>query len=85
MVQVYSTTHYCHTWELKTEMDSISNKAFAYGYLGGGLLLVAHLGMVIVTDYANWAMPFAMATSGIWWLGFAMLTFKMMPRTSYRK
>ena len=61
------------------EMDSISNKAFAYGYFGGGLLLVVHLGLLIVTDYANWAMQTAMATSGIWWLGFAMLTFKWVP------
>lgn len=61
------------------EMDSISNKAFAYGYFGGGLLLVIHLGLLHVTDYANWAMQTAMATSGIWWLGFAMLTFKWVP------
>ena len=27
------------------EMDAISNKAFAYGYFGGGVLLVAHLGL----------------------------------------
>ena len=26
------------------EMDDISNRAFAYGYLGGGLLLVVHIG-----------------------------------------
>ena len=61
------------------EMDSISNKAFAYGYLGGGLLLVAHLALLIMTDYATWAMQVSMATSGIWWLGFAMLTFKLVP------
>ena len=61
------------------EMDSISNKAFAYGYFGGGILLVAHLGLLIATGYAEWAMQTAMATSGIWWLGFAMLTFKWVP------
>lgn len=61
------------------EMDSISNKAFAYGYLGGGILLVAHLVLLIMTDYAEWAMQASMATSGIWWLGFAMLTFKWVP------
>lgn len=66
------------------EMDSISNKAFAYGYLGGGLLLVVHLAMVmlIVDDGGStlsWVIPFAMASSGVWWLGFAMLTFKWIP------
>ena len=61
------------------EMDSISNKAFAYGYLGGGILLVLHLGILMKFDYATWTMQFAMASSGIWWYGFALLTFKLVP------
>jgi len=61
------------------EMDMISNKAFAYGYFGGGVLLVLHLGLLMATGYATWAMQAAMATSGLWWLGFAMLTFKWVP------
>jgi len=62
----------------ESEMDSISNKAFAAGYLGGGLLLVVHLAMVMTLD-GGWVIPFAMATSGIWWLGFAQMTFRMVP------
>ncbi|MEC8671030.1 MAG: MFS transporter [Candidatus Thermoplasmatota archaeon] len=62
----------------ESEMDSISNKAFAAGYLGGGLLLVVHLGMVLSLD-GGWVIPFVMASSGIWWLGFAQMTFKMVP------
>ena len=62
----------------ESEMDSISNKAFAAGYLGGGLLLVVHLGMVLSLDGA-WVIPFVMASSGLWWLGFAQMTFKMVP------
>ncbi len=61
-----------------SEMDSISNKAFAAGYLGGGLLLVVHLAMVMMLD-GGWVIPFAMASSGIWWLGFAQMTFRMVP------
>ena len=60
------------------EMDEISNKAFAYGYFGGGLLLVAHLGLVMGVD-ADWVIPFCMASSGIWWFGFSLLTFKWVP------
>ena len=62
----------------ESEMDSISNKAFAAGYLGGGLLLVVHLGMVLSLD-GGWVIPFVMASSGIWWLGFAQMTFRMVP------
>tara|TARA_B100000683_G_scaffold265414_1_gene296304 strand:- start:9358 stop:11145 length:1788 start_codon:yes stop_codon:yes gene_type:complete len=61
-----------------SEMDAISNKAFAAGYLGGGLLLVVHLAMVMTLD-GGWVIPFAMATSGLWWLGFAQMTFSMVP------
>ena len=63
----------------ESEMDSISNKAFAAGYLGGGLLLVVHLGLVMGLPGQSWVIPFAMATSGIWWLGFAQMTFRMVP------
>tara|TARA_Y100001970_G_scaffold284809_1_gene402977 strand:+ start:6411 stop:8363 length:1953 start_codon:yes stop_codon:yes gene_type:complete len=66
------------------EMDAISNKAFAYGYLGGGLLLLVHLLMVMmIVDESgsnpDWVIPFVMASSGAWWMGFALLTFKYVP------
>ena len=62
-----------------SEMDAISNKAFAAGYLGGGLLLVVHLALVMGLPGQGWVIPFAMATSGIWWLGFAQMTFRLVP------
>ena len=61
------------------EMDRISNLAFAYGYFGGGILLVIHIGLLLATGYAEWATQFAMASSGLWWYGFAVLTFKWVP------
>ena len=60
------------------QMDGISNKAYAYGYLGGGLLLVFHLGLVMGVSGA-WVIPFCMATSGLWWFGFAFWTFATVP------
>ena len=60
------------------EMDAISNKAFAYGYLGGGILLAVHLGMVMLLT-GDWVVPIIMASSGIWWYGFALFTFKWVP------
>ena len=62
----------------ESEMDSISNKAFASGYLGGGILLVVHLVMVETLD-GSWVIPFVMASSGLWWLGFAQMTFNLVP------
>ena len=60
------------------EMDRISNLAFAYGYLGGGILLLIHL-IMVMTLTGDWVIPFVMASSGIWWYGFAFLTFKWVP------
>ena len=62
----------------ETEMDDISNRAFAYGYFGGGILLLVHLAMVMLLT-GDWVIPFVMASSGIWWFGFAFLTFKWVP------
>ena len=61
------------------EMDDISNRAFAYGYLGGGLLLVVHIGLVLGIPEADWVIPFCMATAGLWWYGFALFTFMWVP------
>ena len=60
------------------EMDRISNLAFAYGYMGGGILLVVHLVMVLSLS-GDWIIPFVMASSAAWWYGFALLTFKWVP------
>ena len=65
------------------ELDSISNKAFAYGYLGGGILLVIHLGLVMGIGAET--IPFCMASSGIWWFGFALFTFKYVPEPEIEK
>ena len=60
------------------EMDAISNRAYAYGYLGGGLLLAVHL-VMFLSITGDWVIPFIMASSGVWWLGFACLTFAGVP------
>ncbi|MFL2958132.1 MAG: MFS transporter [Candidatus Thalassarchaeaceae archaeon] len=66
------------------EMDAISNKAFAYGYFGGGILLLIHLVMTLLLvdsdgEMYSWVIPSIMASSGLWWYGFALFTFKWVP------
>ena len=61
------------------ELDDISNRAFAYGYLGAGVLLVLHLIILLATDFAEWAVQFSLASSGVWWYGFALITFAWVP------
>ena len=63
----------------ENELDDISNRAFAYGYLGGGILLVLHFALYLSLPDAAWVIPFCMATAGVWWYGFALLTFMWVP------
>ena len=56
------------------EMDRISNLAFAYGYLGGGILLLIHIAMTLILvdetgSMYDWVIPSIMASSGAWWFG----------------
>lgn len=66
--------------EIATEdrRDSVSSRGFALGYLGGGLLLALNLGLVLVKPFgltAGWAVRISLLSAGLWWGGFAILTF----------
>lgn len=63
-------------------LDDISSRGFAYGYAGGGLLLLIHLALILATrntDFADVATRFAIASVGVWWFGWAIWTLKVMP------
>jgi len=61
--------------------DRISAKGFAMGYLGSALLLI----IVLVLAQFLKIMPFNMAFPlvGVWWIGFAMITFARLPNNVY--
>ena len=61
------------------KMDDISNRAYGYGYLGGGLLLFLHIILLFATGNAEWAIGLALATAGLWWYGFALFTIWWVP------
>jgi UMF1 family MFS transporter len=72
--------------EITTEdqRDKVSSRGFAYGYLGGGLLLAINLGMVLG---ANWlgiskglAVRLSFLSAGLWWGGFSLITFSRLKR-----
>jgi UMF1 family MFS transporter len=58
--------------------DKVSAKGFARGYLGGALLLIINLVLI-----RGFGMPakYAFVSVGIWWLGFAQITFPKLPRS----
>ncbi|MBW1740641.1 MAG: MFS transporter [Deltaproteobacteria bacterium] len=66
------------------EMDWVSGKGYALGYLGGGLLLALHV--LIITYHEYFGIPdrslgirISLASVGIWWGVFAIPLFLWVP------
>src|SRR5690349_16765525 len=59
--------------------DKVSSMGFAFGYLGGGLLLAANLALVVfgarIGISTGMAVRLSLLSAGIWWGGFALITF----------
>ncbi len=64
--------------------DKVSARGFSFGYLGSTILLLICLALILnqevfgITD--NTFMPrLAFLLTGVWWLGFAQITFSRLP------
>lgn len=74
---------------LPEQQDKASAKGFIYGYIGSVILLIINLAMIqfpetfgITTGMAS-RISFLMV--GIWWIGFAQITFRRLPDDIYNK
>ena len=70
------------------EADKVSSRGFAYGYLGGGILLALNLALVLGAQRlgisTGLAVRLSLLSAGLWWGGFAVITFltlKSRPKT----
>ena len=61
------------------QYDDVSSKGFAYGYIGGGLLLLIHLIVITTSDSNPLVIRLSLASVGIWWFGWGLVTFTMVP------
>ncbi len=67
--------------EITTEdqSDKVSSRGFAYGYLGGAILLILNIGLVLGADRlgisTGLAVRLSLLSAGLWWGGFAVITF----------
>jgi UMF1 family MFS transporter len=61
------------------QRDKVSSQGYALGYLGGGLLLAANLGLLSASDQLGitkeLAVRISLLSAGLWWGGFAVITF----------
>lgn len=77
--------------EIATEehFDRVSAKGFSLGYIGSVILLVANLAMI--TFHKDLGMDESMAARisflsvGVWWMGFAQITFARLPNNVFKK
>jgi UMF1 family MFS transporter len=66
------------------EMDQVSSRGFALGYLGGGILLAINVAMIMFAPegelwgvpWAEWMPRFSFLSVGIWWLVFSIPLFR---------
>ena len=71
------------------DQDKVSAKGFIYGYIGSIILLVINLVMILfheafgITESLASRISFVMV--GLWWIGFAQITFKALPNNLYDK
>ena len=61
------------------ERDRVSSRGWAFGYLGGGLLLAVNLALVTLHDAVGVSEGFAvrasMLSAALWWAGFTLIPF----------
>ena len=66
-------------------LDDVSSRGYAYGYLGGGVLLFFHLVFLMFFDYSDLAIRSCIASVGLWWFGWALWTLIVVPEPTYEK
>ncbi|HEX7296018.1 MAG TPA: MFS transporter [Pyrinomonadaceae bacterium] len=77
--------------EITTEdqSDKVSSRGFAYGYLGGAILLVLNLLLVLRAEQlgisAGLAVRLSLLSAGVWWGGFAIISFYLLKSRPKKK
>jgi UMF1 family MFS transporter len=58
------------------ERDGVSSRGWAFGYLGGGLLLLFNVVAILVggEEHEATIARFSLVSAGLWWAGFTILT-----------
>ncbi len=66
------------------DQDRISAKGFALGYVGSVLLMIVCLTFITLNDsmkmgWGAWPARLSFLAVGLWWAGFAQITFRRLP------
>lgn len=68
----------------EADQDRISARGFALGYFGSVLLMIGCLAFIMGNDMMNlgwgaWPTRLSFLAVGLWWAGFAQITFRNLP------
>jgi MFS transporter, UMF1 family len=71
------------------QADKVSSRGYAYGYLGGAILLGLNLLLVLKAEAlgisAGMAVRLSLLSAGLWWGGFAFITFFLLQSRPSKK
>ena len=68
--------------------DDVSGIGFAYGYIGGGLLLLIHAILIFLfqdTSSEDLITRLSIASIGLWWFGWSIWTLRVIPEPKIEK
>lgn len=65
---------------LPDDRDKVSSRGWAFGYVGGGLLLIVNLAMVLMPDAlgidTTMAVRLSLLSAGIWWGAWTLIPYR---------
>jgi UMF1 family MFS transporter len=64
------------------DMDRISAKGYTMGYIGSVILQMIGFGLVVFMEDKGLALTITFLLVGLWWVGFAQITFSRLPQGS---
>ncbi len=71
------------------QQDAVSARGFIYGYTGSVILLIINLIMIMYPELlgitSGMASRISFVMIGLWWIGFAQITFKRLPNNVFHK
>ncbi len=59
------------------QQDGLSARGFSLGYIGSSILLILCLGLYF---WDNSTLKYSFVLTGIWWMGFAQITLRKLPK-----
>ncbi|MGB1647241.1 MAG: MFS transporter, partial [Crocinitomicaceae bacterium] len=65
------------------DQDDISARGFIMGYIGSIILLLICLGLIM--GYGPHLTKYCFILVGLWWIGFAQSTYRVIPNNPFRK